>query len=115
MGVSFRTGWDEYIRGYRQNQAYLDAFSENNVLSAIGKAYVGRWASGAAAGMLAAACDVGGRNVEIEQGPHQPEDMAAFGGGGFCLHVTARYQGRAFHLYVQQSSTGGLEVIDLTW
>jgi hypothetical protein len=114
MGTTFRPGWDSYVRHYSQNQAYLDCFSENQVLSAMGKAYMGQWASGQAAAMLKAACDIGGTNVDVEQGPHQPEDMTRFGGDGFCLHVTARYQGRAFHLYVQQDKNGGLEVIHIT-
>ena len=115
MTTIFRSGWDHYKHHYQGNQAYLDCFNETQVLSALGRAYTsGTW-SGLGNSMLRAACDLGGGDVFVEQGPHQPESMAPFGGDGFALHVTTRHRGHAFHVYIQQGGAGQLEVIDLTW
>lgn len=113
MGIRFSPSWNAYRRHYAQNQAYLDCFNENSVLGAINRAGAKSWYPRADA-MLRAAFGVGGHNVDIEQGPHQPEAMEPFGGAGFALHVTARYQGYAYHLYMQQTQHGGLEVIEIS-
>jgi hypothetical protein len=107
MGTTFATGWDEYKRQYSQNQAYLDCFTENNILAALGQAW------GYFTGydwLLRIACDVGGPNLVIEQGSHQPEKDR----NGFCLHFTGRYQHRAYHFYVEQDGTGKLVIFEIT-
>lgn len=110
MAIQFAPGWDEYKRRYADNQAYLDLFTEENVSAAL-------WRSDGYAGAdLQALIDAAFKNdnetVTIEQGPHQPEDEQ---GGGFTLHVTARWQGQACHLYLVQNSSGVLDITEATW
>lgn len=107
MGTQFAPGWDEFKRHYRVNQAYLDCFNENDILYALGKAW------GCFRGydfLFRAACDPGGPNLVIEQGAHQPERDR----NGFCLHITGRYYGRAYHFYVEQDGLGRLVIFEVT-
>ncbi len=110
MALQFAPGWDEYKRHYADNQAYLDLFTEENVAAAI-------WRSDGYAdqnfqALIDAAFKDDSQMVTVEQGPHQPENEV---GGGFTLHVTARWQGYACHMYLVQDNSGVLDVTDVTW
>lgn len=51
--------------------------------------------------------------ITIDQGTHQAEDNAS---GGFKLHFDARRPDNlCFHLYVGQSATGTLEIIEISY
>jgi hypothetical protein len=108
MTLKFASGWDEARARYQDNQAYLDLFTEEQVSAAI-------WKSNGCGNnfqaLINAAFKRDDKTVTVEQGPHQPENVQ---GGGFTLHVTPRFAGYAWHLYLSQDSSGGLHVEEWT-
>ena len=109
MTLQFAAGWDEYKRRYADNQAYLDCFTEEQVSAALWRGD-GFFGDDYFQQMIDAAFRSDTEVVTIEQGPHQPEDD----GDGFTVHVTARWQGYAYHLYLMQNLSGTLDVSSWT-
>lgn len=111
MALKFAPGWDEAKAGYAGNQAYLDLFTEEQVSAALWRAD-GR--TDDLQQLVNAAFRLDRETVTIEQGPHQPQNVADGGGtlGGFSLHVTPRWRGTAWHLYLIQNSSGSLDIED---
>jgi hypothetical protein len=113
MTLEMKTGWDTEARDWLKdaNQVYIDCFTEAELKNAILKAkgYFGDEFEG-----MITAAEGTEEVVTIEQGAHQPQNTEAVQGleyrGGFTLHTTVRWNGKAWHLYLSQAEDGTLQV-----
>lgn len=114
--IKFRPQWDLELRAWLRtaNQAFVNQFDENAILKAISDAKTKFSRDVWCKNFIEIAMDPFDRKVvTIEQGAHQPENVAT---GGFKLHFTGRDNGGfAFHFYVKQDNIGRLVVTEMSY
>lgn len=116
MTIMFAQDWNianpYYTRNYGYYQGFLDSIDENQIRNALVDA-VDHFQNHVAMNFVNAANLNNPNNiVVVEQGVHQDEDLPT---GGFTLHFTARYNQRAYHLYVGQRNDGSTYIRRITW
>lgn len=96
------------------NRAFANQFDENAILKTISYAKTKFSRDVGCKNFIDIAMDPFNRKeVVIEQGAHQPENVAT---GGFKLHFTGRGNGGfAFHFCVIQNNVGRLVVIEMSY
>jgi hypothetical protein len=104
MGIKFNNNWKVadpyYTRRYGNYQVFLDSVNQQQIMQAFWLA-AGHYSNFFIKDLLNdAAASQGQKDVIVEQGVHQAEDLNS---GGFILHFTVRNRfNRAYHFYIKQ-------------
>lgn len=102
------------IRAKRdQDKIFLTVFNQQNVQAALCRA-MSRFKSSADANQLLLDVVSTDKTITIKQGTHQPENASL---GGYKLHFDAHSSrnGKCFHLYVGQLTSGAVTITSIAY
>lgn len=111
-GKNSLAGLRELRKKREEGAIFLTCFNQVNVQAALHRSTSRFKSSPEANELLLDVMDLK-QKITIKQGTHQPED----GGGGYMLHFDAHSSrnGKCFHLYVGQLSSGAVTITSIAY